>query len=67
MSSFTIKFRIKDVNAMLARATDSQEITKLESDLRQWKSILADVELQEFEDRVGFKSMERNAGVWNER
>jgi len=62
-----IKIRIKDVNAMLAKATDSQEIAKLESDLRQWKSILADIELQEFEDRVGFKSMERNAGVWDER
>ena len=67
MSSYMIKIRIKDVNAMLAKATDSQEIAKLESDLRQWKSILADIELQEFEDRVGFKSMERNAGVWDER
>ncbi len=67
MSSFMIKIRIKNVNARLARATDSQEIAKLESDLKQWKQILFEVEMQEFEDRVGFKSMERNAGVWDER
>ena len=62
-----IKLRIKEVNAKLARATDSKEIAQLKDDLRRWKVILFDVELQEFEDRVGFKSMERNAGVWDER
>ena len=67
MSSFQIKFRIQEVNAKLAQATDSQEVAKLKADLRQWKSILHDVEMQEFEDRVGFKSMEQNAGVWDER
>ena len=27
----------------------------------------AEAEMTEFEERVGFKSMERNAGVWGER
>ena len=67
MSSFQIKFRIKDINARLAKATDSQEIAQLKTDLQQWKNILHDVQMQEFEDRVGFKSMEQNAGVWDER
>ena len=67
MSSYMIKIRIQDVKAKLARATDSQEIAKLENDLKQWKQILFEVEMTEFEDRVGFKSMERNAGVWDER
>ena len=66
MSSFQIKFRIKDINARLAKATDSQEIAQLKTDLQQWKNILHDVQMQEFEDRVGFKSMEQNAGVWDE-
>jgi predicted nucleic acid-binding Zn-ribbon protein len=67
MSSSQIKFRIQEVNAKLAKATDSQEIAQLKNDLQQWKSILHDVQMQEFEDRVGFKSMEQNAGVWDER
>ena len=32
-----IKIRIKDTNAMLARATDSDEIARLQSSLKQWK------------------------------
>jgi hypothetical protein len=67
MSSFQIKRKISEVNARLAKATDSQEVAQLKEDLRQWKNILHDVQMQEFEDRVGFKSMERNAGVWGER
>ena len=67
MSSFQIKFRIKEVNAKLTQATDSQEIAQLKKDLQDWKNILHDVQMQEFEDRVGFKSMEQNAGVWGER
>ena len=67
MSSFQIKFRINEVKRNLANATDSQEIEQLEKDLKEWKLILHDVQMQEFEERVGFKSMEQNAGVWNER
>jgi hypothetical protein len=67
MSSFMIKTRIREVENQLRNATDISVIATLKNDLWQWKRILADVELQEFEDRVGFKSMERNAGVWNER
>tara|TARA_R110002167_G_scaffold17456_6_gene66667 strand:+ start:606 stop:797 length:192 start_codon:yes stop_codon:yes gene_type:complete len=62
-----IKIRIKDTNASLARATDSDEIALLQSQLKQWKQHLHDAEMIEFEDQVGFKSMERNAGVWDER
>jgi hypothetical protein len=67
MSSTLIKFRISETERNLRNATDSQEIAQLEKDLKEWKNILFDVEMTEFEDRVGFKSMEQNAGVWNER
>jgi hypothetical protein len=62
-----IKIRIREVESKLRNATDESVIAKLESDLKEWKNILFDVEMQEFEDRVGFKSMERNHGVWDER
>jgi len=62
-----IKIRINDTKAMLAKATDSDEIARLESTLKAWKRHLHDAQMVEFEDRVGFKSMERNAGVWGER
>ena len=67
MDSFMIKIRIKDCKAMLARATNASIIARLESNLQEWKRHLHDAEMIEFEDQVGFKSMERNAGVWNER
>jgi len=67
MDSFMIKIRIKDCKAMLARATNASIIARLESQLVDWKRHLHDAEMIEFEERVGFKSMERNAGVWNER
>ncbi len=51
----------------LEKATDKSAIAKLKADLVQWKQILFEVEMNEFEERVGFKSMERNAGVWDER
>ena len=62
-----IKIRIREVESKLRNATEKSVIANLERDLKEWKQILSDVELQEFEDRVGFKSMERNAGVWDER
>ncbi|MAJ24654.1 MAG: hypothetical protein CMP36_04000 [Rickettsiales bacterium] len=67
MSSLQIKFRIEEVQRNLRHATDSQEIAQLEKDLKDWKRHLHDAEMIEFEERVGFKSMERNAGVWGER
>tara|TARA_R110000824_G_scaffold177177_1_gene356472 strand:+ start:531 stop:743 length:213 start_codon:yes stop_codon:yes gene_type:complete len=70
MSSFQIKSRISEVQKQLRNASANglgRQVAELEGSLWQWKRILADVELQEFEDRVGFKSMEQNAGVWNER
>lgn len=67
MDSFMIKMRISDVERKLERATDASSIAKLKEDLRLWKRHLLDAEMIEFEERVGFKSMERNAGVWDER
>ena len=67
MSSLQIKFRIEEVQRNLRHATDWQEIAQLEKDLKDWKRHLHDAEMIEFEERVGFKSMERNAGVWGER
>ena len=67
MSSSQIKFRIREVESKLLNSATAERIAQLKADLTQWKRILHDVEMQEFEDRVGFKSMERNAGVWGER
>ena len=67
MSSFMIKMRMAEVERKLEKATDKNAIAKLKADLAQWKQILFEVEMNEFEERVGFKSMERNAGVWDER
>ena len=41
MDSYMIKIRIKDTNAMLARATDSDEIARLESSLKAMETPLA--------------------------
>ena len=62
-----IKMRMRDVQRQLDRATDADEITRLNESLKQWKRHLHDAEMIEFEERVGFKSMEQNAGVWDER
>ena len=67
MSSFMIKMRMEDVQRQLDRATDAEEIARLNKSLQEWKRHLHDAEMIEFEERVGFKSMERNAGVWDER
>jgi len=61
MSSTLIKFRISETERNLRNATDSQEIAQLEKDLKGWKRHLHDAEMIELEERVGFKSMERNA------
>jgi hypothetical protein len=67
MNSNTIKSRIREVESKLRNSATAERIAQLKADLAQWKQILHDVEMQEFEDCVGFKSMERNAGVWDER
>ena len=61
MNSTSIKFRISETQRNLRNAIDSLEIAQLEKDLKEWKKILFDVEMIELEERVGFKSMERNA------
>ena len=67
MSSFMLKLRLKEARSELANATDQKEIDRLNRDIEHLKSAIWEVEMIEFEERVGFKSMERNAGVWDER
>lgn len=67
MGSYMIKRRIADVQRRLDRANDEAEIAQLNEDLKRWRWILHDAEMIEFEERVGFKRMEQNAGVWDER
>ena len=67
MSSFLLKFRLKEAQAELANATDQKEIDRLNLDIDCLKQAIFEVEMIEFEERVGFKSMEQNAGVWDER
>jgi hypothetical protein len=61
MNSTLIKFRISETERNLRNATDSQEIAQLEKDLKEWKLHLHNAEMIELEERVGFRSMERNA------
>jgi len=67
MGSYMIKRKIEDVQRRLARANDEAEIAQLKEDLRMWRRHLHDAEMIELEERVGFKRMEQNAGVWDER
>ena len=61
MNSSIIKFRISETERDLRNATDSQEIAQLEKDLEGWKRHLHNTQMIELEERVGFRSMERNA------
>lgn len=67
MSSFMLKRRLDETRRDLANATDQVEIDRLNQAVEQLKQAIWEVEMIEFEERVGFKSMEQNAGVWDER
>ena len=67
MSSFMLKLRLKEAQAELDNATDQNEIDRLNLSVKHLKQAIWEVEMIEFEERVGFKSMEQNAGVWDER
>jgi hypothetical protein len=67
MSSFMLKLRLKETQAELDNATDQNEIDRLNLSVKHLKQAIWEVEMIEFEERVGFKSMEQNAGVWDER
>ena len=67
MSSFMLKLRLKETQAELDNATDQNEIDRLNLSIKHLKQAIWEVEMIEFEERVGFKSMEQNAGVWDER
>jgi uncharacterized protein YpmB len=62
-----LKLRLKEAQAELANATDQVEIDRLNLSIEHLESAIWEVEMIEFEERVGFKSMEQNAGVWDER
>ena len=67
MSSFMLKLRLKEARSELANAIDQKEIDRLNQSVDCLKQAIFEVEMIEFEERVGFKSMEQNAGVWDER
>jgi len=62
-----LKRRLDETRRDLANATDQKEIDRLNQAVEQLKQAVWEVEMIEFEERVGFKSMEQNAGVWDER
>ena len=57
----------RDLANATANATDQKELDRLNQAVEQLKQAVWEVEMIEFEERVGFKSMEQNAGVWDER
>ena len=67
MSSFMLKLRLDETRRALANATDQVEIDRLNQAIEQLKQAIWEVQMIEFEEQVGFKSMEQNAGVWDER
>jgi hypothetical protein len=67
MNSYLLKIRLREAQAELSNATDQDDRNALALRVEQLKSAIFDVEMMEFEERVGFKSMEQNAGVWDER
>jgi hypothetical protein len=67
MSSYMLKIRLRQAQDELSNATDQDYRNALALKIEQLKSAIFDVEMMEFEERVGFKSMEQNAGVWDER
>ena len=62
-----LKLRLRKAQAELSNATDQEDRNALALSIEQLKVAIFDVEMIEFEERVGFKSMEQNAGVWDER
>ena len=64
MNEVIIKQKIQDAKAMRGKVADEN---LLEAEIKMWERHLADIQRHNLEERVGFKSMERNAGVWGER
>ena len=62
-----LKSRLRQAQDELSNATDQDYRDALALQIEQLKRAIFDVEMMEFEERVGFKSMEQNAGVWDER
>lgn len=64
MNETIIRQKIQDAKAMRGKVADAN---LLEAEIKMWERHLADIQRHNLEERVGFKSMERNAGVWDER
>ena len=64
MNETIIQQKIQDAKAMRGKVADAN---LLEAEIKMWERHLADIQRHNLEERVGFKSMERNAGVWDER
>ena len=64
MNEILIIQKIEDAKAMRGKVADEN---LLEAEIKLWERHLADVQRHNLEERVGFKSMERNAGAWDER
>tara|TARA_Y100000361_G_scaffold14723_1_gene11652 strand:+ start:382 stop:576 length:195 start_codon:yes stop_codon:yes gene_type:complete len=64
MNELIILQKIEDAKAMRGKVADAY---LLEVEIKMWERHLADIRRHNLEERVGFKSMERNAGVWDER
>jgi len=62
-----LKRKLAELHRSLDNATDQDKIDNLKDRIDHLKRVIFDVEMIEFEERVGFKSMEQNAGVWDER
>lgn len=61
MNEMLIKQNIEDIHAMLNKAPDESQALELKKELELWNRHLADVQRHNLEDRVGFRSLERNA------
>ena len=61
MNEMLIKQNIEDIHAMLNKALDESQALELKKELELWNRHLADVQRHNLEDRVGFRSLERNA------
>ena len=61
MNEMLIKQNIEAIHAMLNKAPDESQALELKKELELWNRHLADVQRHNLEDRVGFRSLERNA------
>ena len=64
MNTIMIEFKIHELNrniGSLERQGRTEEAEEMKASLKYWEQQLRDVEWQNLEDRVGLRSLERNA------